>query len=51
MQKVMAPWWGPFFGWKVTRPQLARLFKLFEGVYPQPLTLRDRQRVQSLQYL
>ena len=51
MQKVMAHWWGPFLGWKVTLPQQARLFKFFEGVYPQPLTLRDHQRIQSYQYL
>ena len=51
MQKVMAHWRGPFLGWKVTLPQLARLFKFFEGVYPQPLTLRDHQRIQNHQYL
>ena len=51
MQKVMAHWRGPFLGWKVTLPQQARLFKLFEVVYPQPLTLRDHQRIQGHQYL
>lgn len=49
MQKVMAHWRGPFFRRKVTFPQQARLFKFFEGVYPLPLTLRDRQRIQSHQ--
>ncbi len=42
--------WGPFLGRKVILPQRARLFKFFEGVYPQPLTLRERQRRQNLQY-
>ena len=51
LQNVMAHWRGPFLGRKVTLPQQARLFKFFEGVYPQPLTLRDRQRRQNLQYL
>ncbi|MBU2768842.1 hypothetical protein HAP94_25100, partial [Acidithiobacillus ferrivorans] len=51
MQKVMVHCRSPFLGRKVTRPQQARLFKLFEVVYPQPLTLRDHQRIQSHQYL
>ena len=51
VQEVVAHWRGPFLARKVTLPQQACLFKLFEGVYPLPLTLRDRQRTQSHQYL
>lgn len=46
-----SPLAGSFLGWKVTLAQRVRLFKLCEGVYPLPPTLRDRQRIQNHQYL
>ena len=51
MQKVMAHWRGPFLGRKVTLPQQEPLFTFLEGVYPQTLTQRDRQRTLSHQSL
>ncbi len=50
LQKVVAHWWRPFLGRKVTFPQQARLFKFLEGVYPLPITLRDHQGIQNHQY-
>ena len=51
MQKVVAHWRGPFLGRKVTSPQQEPLFTFLEGVYPQTLTQRDRQRTPSHQPL
>ena len=49
MQKVVAHWRGPFLGRKVTSPHQEPLFTFIEGVYPQTLTQRDRQRTPSHQ--